>query len=105
MTLTIDALPEEVVALTATPEGMARARAAVLHAFGILPHEEAPDVVEAEGEALDELLGALKESDEDIVAGRILSCEQESDRLEAKFPWLKAHQQAKRTAVATLPKS
>ncbi|WP_309707652.1 hypothetical protein [Armatimonas sp.] len=100
MTLTIDALPEEVVALTATPEGMARARMAVLHAFGIVPQENSPEVVEAEGEALEELLAALKESDDDIATGRTLTCEQESDRLEAKFPWLKAHQQTKRT-VAT----
>lgn len=36
--LTIEAVPDELIALTATPEGMARARAAVLAAFPELTH-------------------------------------------------------------------
>jgi hypothetical protein len=40
--LTIDALPDDLVALTTTPEGMARARAAVLMAFGVKAEEPEP---------------------------------------------------------------
>ena len=35
--LTIDSLPDELIAMATTPEGMARARAAILEAFGLEP--------------------------------------------------------------------
>jgi len=74
--LTIDSLPDELVEQTATPEGMARARAAVLLAFGLQPDEPEPVKLSAEVEALiaDRLdrieSGELKESPWDSEAMR-----------------------------------
>lgn len=65
-TLTIDALPDELVALAATPEGMAQARAAVLDAFG-LGDEDAVDP---------ETLASLKRGLADIAQGRTYSFEE-----------------------------
>jgi hypothetical protein len=48
LTITLEGVPDELHAMTATPEGMARARAAVLDAFGL--------------DALDELLVEAEES-------------------------------------------
>lgn len=47
-------VPDEVLALTATPEGMARAKAAVLAAFGIAPAE--PESLKISDELYDSLL-------------------------------------------------
>jgi hypothetical protein len=64
LTITIDSPPEELVALAATPEGMAQVRAIVLDAFGM--GDEQID---------EETLGRLKRGLDDIVAGRTASFE------------------------------
>jgi hypothetical protein len=87
-TITIDLLgdvPETFTRQLATPEGMARARAAILAAFPELFEE----IEEAKGTDLSELITALGESEKDIANGRTMTCEEQDARLSAKFPWLK----------------
>lgn len=87
-TITIDLLEEVPAIFTqqlATPEGMARARAAILAAFPELFEE----IEEAKGTDLSELITALGESENEIANGRTMTCEEQDARLSAKFPWLK----------------
>ncbi|WP_395140281.1 hypothetical protein [Armatimonas sp.] len=63
--LTIEAVPDELVALTTTPEGMALAIAAVLDAFGM--GDEQLD---------EETLAGLRRGLADIAAGRTYSFEE-----------------------------
>ncbi len=62
--LTLD-VPDEVLALATTPEGMVRARAAVLAAFGIEPQEATPLIVS------EELYGSFIEIIDGVEAGTI----------------------------------
>ena len=87
-TITIDLLgevPEIFTQQLATPEGMARVRAAILAAFPELFEE----IEEAKGADLSELITALGESENDIANGRTMTWEEQDARLSAKFPWLK----------------
>jgi hypothetical protein len=65
LTITIDSPPAELVALAATPEGMAQVRAMVLDAFGM--GDDEPD---------EETLGRMRRGLADIEAGRTYSFEE-----------------------------
>jgi predicted transcriptional regulator len=69
LTITLEGVPDELHAMTATPEGMARARAAVLDAFGL-------DEEEDEYQLAAEDLASLKRGIADADAGRTLSIEE-----------------------------
>jgi hypothetical protein len=63
--LTIEAVPDELVALASTPEGMARVRAVVLDAFGM-----------GDEEFDEETLGRMRRGMADVEAGRTYSFEE-----------------------------
>ena len=65
MSLLTMEVPEEVLAMTATVEGMARAKAAVFAAFGIAMEEPAPLIVS------DELYDSFLEILDGVEAGTI----------------------------------
>jgi hypothetical protein len=71
LTITLEGVPDELHAMTATPEGMARARAAVLDAFGM----EEEDEIEEDLSTIPDILmkvspNALKKAQADIDAGK-----------------------------------
>jgi hypothetical protein len=68
LTITLEAVPDELLAMTATPEGMARARAAVLNAFGL--GSEGSDLHDDYKLTLEDI-EALKQGAADIDAGRV----------------------------------
>ncbi len=93
MTLTLE-IPEDLApSLEAMPESQRHNFALAAMRNELLHWEE---LEPAEGEDLDELIAAIKESQEDIAAGRDMTCEEQDARLEAKFPWLKTKSQSKR---------
>jgi hypothetical protein len=107
MTLTLEVEPETIRRMTGDPEALRLAGKMIDAQFGQKPmsfEEEqallALEIEPAEGENLVEMIAAIKESEEDIAAGRDMTCEEQDVRLEAKFPWLKTKSQSGQAQAA-----
>ena len=83
--LTIDSLPDELIAMATTPEGMARARAAILEAFGLEPEpiKVSTELYDSLMERLDRIeSGELKEIPWDSAARK----KRTAELLKSEFP-------------------
>lgn len=99
MTLTLE-IPEDLAPrLEAMPESQ-RHNFALAAMRNELQHHGEDESEPAEGEELEELIAAIKESQEDIASGRTMTCEEQDIRLEAKFPWLKTKSQSGQAQAA-----
>ncbi|WP_395139285.1 hypothetical protein [Armatimonas sp.] len=96
MTLTLE-IPEDLAPRFAAIPESERPRFALAAIRSVVFQDE--QIEPAEGEDLDELIAAMKESEEDIAAGRTMTIEEMDARIKAKFSWIKTKSESKAQPV------